>query len=586
MVRIPNNYFRVSSADRDPLRIGLLLDSQHAVPAFAATAIEDIQASNFAEIQLLVTRKNIAGTPAASQPPNSRVGRPVRYLSDSTLRKQLLYDLYRCFEERMKPANDPVAKVDCRNLLAGIQTLHVELAEEEKHQFPADALEAIRSKDLDVLIRFGFKTLSGGVLKVARYGVWSYQHGDDEFYRGGPAHFWELRESFPLSGVILKVLNDEPSRGLVLCKSLFTTEKTLSISRNRYAPYWGSSDMVIWKLNELHQFGWDYVLERAEPVTRYKGRQEIYKTPTNRDMLPWLGPILIKKVISYPFRRKMVQHWRIGIRIDGKPLYDSDGDSDLSGFRWIDPPQGHAWADPFVLEHNGKRWAFFEDYSYQEERAGIACSEISAVGEFGPLLPCLSNPGRHYSYPHVFRAGSEIFMIPESFDSNRVDLYRCREFPNHWVHEATLLEGKFADTTIWQHEGLWWLTTTSADPGPGAGPLLLFYSASLTGDWHFHPGNPICTDIRRNRGAGCVLRMNKRLIRPSQNGAPSYGYSIAFNEITELSRQRYSERCLKIVSPQYLEGISGIHTYNSIGNLEVIDGRSPVPLKRVQFLNR
>src|SRR3984893_7247497 len=322
MVRVPNNYYRVSSPDRDPLRIGLLLDYQHKVPAFAATAIEDIRASNFAEIQLVVVRKTSAETPAPRQPPNSRVVRPLRYLSDSTLRKHLLYDLYRCFEARMKPINDPVAKVDCSELLAGIQTLNVELAEEEsEHQFPADVLEIIRSKDLDVLIRFGFKTLSGGVLKVARYGVWSYQHGDDEFYRGGPAHFWELRESFPLSGVILKVLNDEPSRGLVLCKSLFTTEKTLSLSRNRYAPYWGSSDMVILELNELHQFGWDHVLERAEPVTRYKGRQEIYKTPTNRDMLPWLGPILMKKAISYPFRRKMVQHWRIGIRIDGKPLY-------------------------------------------------------------------------------------------------------------------------------------------------------------------------------------------------------------------------------------------------------------------------
>ena len=162
MVRIPNNYFRVSSADRNPLRVGLLLDSQHAVPAFAATAIEDIQASNFAEIQLLVTRKNSAGTPAPNQPPNSRVVRPLRYLSDSTLRKQLLYDLYRCFEERMKPANDPVAKVDCRNLLAGIQTLNVELAEEEsEHQFPADALQGIwfgidpTQKFFQLLARFG-----------------------------------------------------------------------------------------------------------------------------------------------------------------------------------------------------------------------------------------------------------------------------------------------------------------------------------------------------------------------------------------------------------------------------------------------
>ena len=582
MIRIPNNYYRISSADRSPLRVGLLLDSAHEVPAFAATVIEDIKASNFAEIELLVV-KTAATRPVPSQPPNSSAVRPLRHLSDSKLRKHLLYDLYRCVEARMKPANDPVGKVNGKELLTGIETLHVEMAGEElQHGFPADALRIIRSKDLDVLIRFGFKTLSGDILKVARYGVWSYQHGDDEFYRGGPAHFWELQERSPLSGVILQVLSDEPSRRFVLCKSLFTTEETLSVSRNRYTPYWGSSDMVIWKLNELHRFGWDYLLARANPVACYKGKKETYRTPTNREILPWLGPILIKKAISYPFRRKTVQHWRIAIRINGKPLYDSDADSDFSGFRWIDPPQGHAWADPFVLERDGKRWVFFEDYSYQEGRASIVCSELSALGEFGPRLPCLRHPSHHYSYPHVFRAGSELFMTPESFDSNRVDLYRCRQFPNEWVHEASLLEGKFVDTTIWEHEGLWWLMTTSADPGPGAGSLLLFYAASLTGDWHFHPGNPISTDIRGNRGAGCVLRSHNRLIRPSQSGAPSYGYSIAFNQITELSRKHYSERCLKVIPPQHWEGISGIHTYNSVANLEVIDGRSRVLLKQVQ----
>jgi hypothetical protein len=49
-----------------------------------------------------------------------------------------------------------------------------------------------------------------------------------------------------------------------------------------------------------------------------------------------------------------------------------------------------------------------------------------------------------------------------------------------------------------------------------AGCLLLFYSASLTGDWHFHPGSPISTDICRDRGAGRVFRSHNRLIRPMQ----------------------------------------------------------------------
>jgi hypothetical protein len=578
----PNNYYRISSDGRDPLRIGLLLDSRDQIPAFFARIIGDINASNFAKIEFLVIKQTTSGNSAPGRP-QSLVLTLLRQLSDAKLRKRLLYDLYLRLDARMNPGNDPLALVDCRSLLAGIETIEVEaVAENPVHRFPAEAMDKIRSKNLDVLLHFGFDILQGDILKAARYGVWSHHHGDNEFYRGGPSYFWELREASPLSGVVLHVLDEDIGTRLVLCKSLFATERTLSISRNRYTPYWSSADLIIRKLNELHRFGWEYVLERAIPPAPYKGKRVLYDIPANREMLSWLGPILLKKAISYPFRKETVQHWRIAIRVGGKPLREPDANSDFSGFRWIDSPKGHFWADPFAFEHEGKCWVFFEDYSYREKRGSIACAAISAEGEVGSPVICLEHPTYHYSYPHIFRAGSEIFMIPESFDSNSVDLYRCRRFPNQWVREATLLEGKFVDTTVWEQEGLWWLATTSAEPNAAAGCLLLFYSASLTGDWHFHPANPISTDIRRNRGAGRVFRSHNRLIRPSQSCAPTYGYSVDFNEITGLSKERYSERPLKTITAEHWEGLSGIHTYNWAGNVELIDGRTPVPLRRVQ----
>lgn len=587
MVRSPNSYYRISSADRPPLRIGLLLDSRDKISAFSARIIEDIKVSNFAGIDLLVLRKPTSKKLVSDQPSRSRARRLLRNISNPKVRKHLLYDLYLGLDAKMKRADDPLAQVDCKDLLSGIEAIEVE-PEGKKfvHRFPVDALEKIRAKDLDVLIRFGFNILHGDILKAARYGVWSYHHGDNEFYRGGPAHFWELHEGSPLSGVILQVLTEDLDGGLVLCKSLFATEPTISVSRNRYTPYWGSADLIIRKLNELHRFGWDHLLETAPPSVPYKGKRSLYKKPANRDMLGWLGPILLKKAITYPFRKEKVPHWRIAIRMNAKPLTDFDSDPDFSGFRWIDPPQGHFWADPFAFEHDGKCWAFFEDYSYQEKRAAIACSEVSPQGEFGPPVPCLDDPRHHYSYPHIFRCGSDIFMIPESWDSDSVDLFRCRKFPNEWVREATLLEGKFVDTTLWEHDGLLWLMTTSAEPSAAAGCLLLFYAESLTGDWHFHPANPISTDIRRNRGAGLVFLSQNRLIRPSQSCAPSYGYSVGFNEITELSQQRYSERPLRTITPEHWEGVTGIHTYNRAGSVELIDGRTPTLLKRVQLAKR
>ena len=278
----------------------------------------------------------------------------------------------------------------------------------------------------------------------------------------------------------------------------------------------------------------------------------------------WLGPVILKKAVEYPFRKRTVQHWKIAVRIGHQPLFES-ADADMSGFRWIEPPKDHFWADPFAIEHQGKCWAFFEDYHYPRRRAGIACAEISASGKLIAPQPCLESE-HHYSYPHVFRSGGDLFMVPESVSSNSVDLYRCHEFPAKWVREATLLEGRFVDTTIWQHEGLWWLMTTRAEADSRAGCLLLFYCESLTGEWKFHPSNPISTDIRNNRGAGNVFLSSRRLVRPSQSCSPIYGYSFSFNEITELSKERYSEQPLKTITPW--NGLCAVHTYNRAGDVD------------------
>ena len=570
--------FRFSRAARPPLRIGLLLDSPK-LSAFFAKIIEDITGSNFANLELLVFRKKTQA-PAPERPSTSLAGTLRKRLLDPKLRKSAFYDLYLRLDQRTKPSNHPQNVVDCSSLLAGVESIEVEpIGKKFVQRFPPDAIEKIQSKNLDVLLRFGFNILHGEILTSARYGVWSYHHGDNEFYRGGPPHFWELYEKAPLSGVILQVLTEELDGGLVLCKSLFATQPTVMVSKNRFAPYWGSTDLVIRKLNELHQFGWDYVKERAVPVESYKGKRKIYRSPTNAEVVRWLGPVFLKKAVQYPFRKRKVQHWRIGVRVGGPRLLDSNSGNDLEGFKWIEPDKGQFWADPFPVEHLGKTWVFFEDFSYRESRAWISCAEVSADGALISPARCLDNPNCHYSYPHVFRSADDFFMVPEARDSGSVDLYRCLEFPSKWIRERTLLHGRFVDTTIWQQDEIWWLLTTRAEPDAGAGSLLLFNSGSLDGEWQFHPANPISTDIRNNRGAGRVFQAGKRWVRPSQSCCPTYGYSFSLNEITEISKTRYSERLLKTVVPSGRLG--GVHTYNFAGNVEVIDGATMTALKKL-----
>ncbi|HKC70557.1 MAG TPA: hypothetical protein VKB60_02990, partial [Terriglobales bacterium] len=97
-----------SPAPNPPLRIGLLLDGP-TLPRFNAEIIKHIQASNFANIELLVYRKGaVAATEKRGIP-----ARLMRRLLDAKLRKHTIYDLYLQFDNKKKPQQHPRDMVDC-----------------------------------------------------------------------------------------------------------------------------------------------------------------------------------------------------------------------------------------------------------------------------------------------------------------------------------------------------------------------------------------------------------------------------------------------------------------------------------------
>ncbi|HSP19600.1 MAG TPA: hypothetical protein VLQ79_08800, partial [Myxococcaceae bacterium] len=240
-------------------------------------------------------------------------------------------------------------------------------------------------------------------------------------------------------------------------------------------------------------------------------------------------------------------------------------------FRLIEPPAGHYWADPALVEHAGRTWLFFEDWIYAESRGVIGVAEVHADGQLGPRETCLDT-GRHLSYPHVFQHGGEFFMIPESGADQEIVLYRATDFPRRWTREHVLQRGLFAvDTTTLEHEGRWWFFPTVGERPGGEVELLLFSSDTLTGDWKAHPASPICSDVLRSRGAGAILTDGGRLLRPSQSCAPVYGHSLLFNEITTLDPRAYAERTLRTIRPTWADRLIGTHTYNRAGRHEVVD---------------
>ncbi len=569
-------YLRSASAAA-PLRIGVLIDGFRLSRAFRQV-LQDIQASDFARLELVVLNCQPQTTIA---PPKNRFSRYLRLLLNSSFRQALLYSAYQKWDQRNAKHPHPLEEVDVTDVLGNIPRLDVvPITKRFVHRFPPESIAALRAHNLDVLLRFGFNILRGEVLQAARYGIWSFHHGDNDFYRGGPAMFWEVVENNPCSGVILQVLNEKLDDGYILCKSLFATALGLSRNRNVVDPFWGTTHLVIRKLRELHECGWHSVQQHAVPPAEYRGRSAIYRVPTNYQMLKWLAPKISRKLMARPFRRDVIVYWRIALRRSDSQRLLTDPAEQWSNHKWLASPRGHFYADPFLFKDEGQVWIFFEDYLYGTERGRIACAAVQPDLSIGPIIPCLELP-HHLSYPAVFRHDGAIYMVPESSSNNTVDLYRAVDFPAAWKHEKTLFRQRAVDTTPLYRNGRWYFFTTLCDT-PGAAVFsALFSSNELTGEWVQHPCSPISTDVRGARSAGAIQQSDGRLYRIVQDCSENYGRRLHVREILELTPSSYRERHIRSVEPDWEKGLSGVHTYTFCNGIEAVDAMNFQPRRSI-----
>ncbi|MCA9218625.1 MAG: hypothetical protein KDB27_36400 [Planctomycetales bacterium] len=197
-------------------------------------------------------------------------------------------------------------------------------------------------------------------------------------------------------------------------------------------------------------------------------------------------------------------------------------------------------ADPFLLSHNGQWTVFFEVLNEGTGHGDIGCatSEDGKKWRYGRIV--LDEPF-HLSYPSVYVVDDEVFMVPESYESGGVRLYKAVDFPNRWSLEKTLVQGdSLADPTLFEHDGHWWMFT--GKPGTHD-ELRLFVSDAIDGAWTEHPKSPLISrDPSRSRPAGKVIAYNGRLFRVAQDCSSRYGGAVRVFEIKSLTTSDYVEQ--------------------------------------------
>jgi hypothetical protein len=552
----------------EPLRVGVMLDALQ-VPAWIARILRQLLRADFVHLALVVLNGE---TPAAPRTLD-RLRRPRR--------DRLLFNLYHRLDSRIfRSTPDAFAPEDMADELVGVPAITAEPSRPKpfEHRFSAETVDEIRAARLDVAVRFGFNIIRGDILDVARYGVWSYHHGDHREYRGVPALFWEMYEGNPVSGTMLQVLEEQLDAGRVLYRSFSATDK-LSLNRGSNRAYWKSAEFVIRCLTMLHERGWDYLASRPEYLETVSYNKPIYRSPTNGQTLRFLLRTAVGALVRQLDKRLVEYQWHIAYRRTPDSRENAARELPPGGsvqeypFRLVGAPPGRWYADPTVVEDRGRHHLFFEDYDMIRETGGISWLALNE----GLPTAARSVLAREYhmSYPFVFRWEDAWYMTPETGANRTVELWRATEFPEQWELERVLLADVDAvDPTAFAHDGRFYLFVNLAVPGASLDDeLCLFHADSPGGTLLSHPVNPVVSDVRRARPAGGVFVHDGMLIRPSQDCSRRYGGLTVFNWITTLSQTEYAEEPIGQLGPSWLRGSVATHTFNGTAVYQVVDAQ-------------
>lgn len=259
------------------------------------------------------------------------------------------------------------------------------------------------------------------------------------------------------------------------------------------------------------------------------------------------------------------QRWSIGIYTGPSPLDLSPvPNGPVLTHQDIDDVPADFVADPFLVHRGGTWHMFFEimNGSTWKGDIGLAVSDDALNWRYcGVVL----SEKFHLSYPLVFSWQGDDFMVPETLDLEGVYLYRASRFPDVWKREGCILDGTFADSTIFRFDERWWLFACARPYENDT--LSLFSSRDLMGPWQPHAQNPlISSDPRKARPGGRVVEHQGRLFRFAQVCQPHYGTAVRAFEIVSLNTEEYRE---KEAQREPILGPSG-HGWNA-GGMHHID---------------
>ncbi|OQX01863.1 MAG: hypothetical protein BWK73_44650 [Thiothrix lacustris] len=429
----------------------------------------------------------------------------------------------------------------------------------------------LEQQALDVVIDLSAQAPLDELVGVAKYGVWRHFFGQ-AFERSD--RYTGIREYANQQAEILSGI-ERWTVGQTTPEYIFaatTSTDAASINRGVERTLWKMADFLPQRLQELLHLGESTFLQNIN------ARMQPLALVAPVKSASFGGAAILKVLWRYPnnFLNKLfislfrAEQWILLSKATGQVTEAGA----LEQFRkWL-PPRDRFWADPFVVEHAGEQYVFFEELIYARGIGHLACVRLNADGSHSEPVTILKKP-YHLSYPFVFQHQGNYYMIPETASNHTVEVYRCEVFPHRWVFEKNLMTGVEAyDATLMEYEGRWWLFASMRHDqrcSPSEALYLFHADDPLSTQWQAHPQNPVVASAARARPAGRIFNAAGLWYRPSQNCAGTYGRGLNINRIQQLDVNTYREQLVSAYLPDGQHDMNGMHTLGVSSPVSVVD---------------
>lgn len=328
----------------------------------------------------------------------------------------------------------------------------------------------------------------------------------------------------------------------------------------------------------------------------HSGKVSAFKTDLYQDERIRFENIPTDRLINFEFwlyysklylRQQIGKYWYLMTEYEYCILYNwgkKGGDIRKLEFSSLKPTYRFWYADPVPFSDKGREYIFMEVYDKLRKKGFIGVSHFDKNGKLSKPVKVIEE-NFHMSFPHIFRYGSDVFMIPECSESGQLRIYKMGQDVLQWTLYSVFdnMEGLVDTVSYCQKHGAIYLISSQENPENKYQTRLVLLKLSNLQDKDARELKEVwrAPDYSYDvRNAGELLKIGDTVNRVIQHSTEKeYGKYITISRLANLGENGIQESTckkigigdLKFSLTPFIYRAWGTHTYGETDQVVALD---------------